>query len=410
MVNLPGGSRRATPHVDPAGRRNVESLKRLWERMQIIKHAVTFGLAIIVSSAVAVPAPAPAQAPLPAGRVGDVRALASAVYAALNAGATESEGAFTWSNDFFKGAPGTTDVPFTVAVDRTRLPDAEAALYLLATPHDAPETATDELPGRPSTLAPEELQGPAPPTVAFEAVWFVGVSEMRSDPATYRFSRVFPLSPGEYDVWVAIAPVSAAGATAADQAADPVAGIVPPSTFTPFTAPTPDSILVASRTLTVPDYWAEGFATSSVVVVDSVEPAGQAAAGGQQAPGPYTMGGARVVPAADTRFGPTERLTVAFFVYNPGLGTDGSPDVTVDYLVYRQEAEGARYHGRTRAQRFNAETLVGFDPAAGHQIVASQSVPLEAFPPGTYRLDIRVMDNTSDASVVRNVPFSIGEP
>ena len=374
--------------------------------MRTIKHAVTFGLAILLSSAVAGPAPASAQAPLPAGRVADVRALASAVYAALNAGGAESEAPFTWSNDFFKGAPGTTDVPFTVAVERTRLPDEEAALYLLATPHDAPEAATDELPGRPSTLAPEELQGPAPPTVAFEAVWFVGVSEMRSDPANYHFSRVFPLGPGEYDVWVAIAPVSAVGAVAADPGAEVATALAP----TTSTAPSPDTILVASTTLTVPDYWADGFATSSVVVVDSVEPVAQAVAGGQQAPEPYTMGGARVVPAADTRFGSMERLTVAFFVYNPGLGTDGSPDVTVDYLVYRQEAEGARYHGRTRAQRFNAETLVGFDPAAGHQIVASQSVPLQAFPPGTYRLDIRVMDNTTDTSVVRNVPFSIDEP
>ena len=334
-----------------------------------------------------------AQEPLPAARIDDVRALARAVYASL----TEGVGAppFTWSGDFFKGANGSTDVPFTITVDRARLPGEEAVLYLLATPHEAPVAVTDELPGRPSTLAPEELQGPPPPTVAFEAVYFVDVADMGTDPTAgvYRFSRAFSLRPGDYDVYVAMAPVSTSEGAVEERPA-----IVQ------------DPIMVTRETVSVPDYWSTGLTTSSIVVLDRVEPVGQPLVDRRQVSDPYIMGGVRVVPAADTDFGPSERLSVAFFVYNGALAASGTPDVTVDYLLYQQLSEGARYHGRTRAQQFNAETLVGFDPEAGHQIVAAQAVPLGAFPAGRYRLDIRVMDNTSGASVVRSVDFGVGDP
>ena len=57
---------------------------------------------------------------------------------------------------------------------------------------------------------------------------------------------------------------------------------------------------------------------------------------------------------------------------------------------------------------FNEQTLPpGFDLAAGHQLVAGQAVPLAAFPAADYRLDLTVTDKTNDATLTRNVEFSV---
>ena len=350
----------------------------------------------VLSAAPAVLVPRPAFGQETAApSVDDVRELVRAVYAALRHGMGAATAPFTWSGDYFKGANGNTDVAFTVAVERTRLSGATAALYLLATPRDAPSAGIDRLPGRPSTAAPEELQGPPPPAVAFEAVYFVDVASMRADPSAgvYRFSRAFPVSPGDYEVYAALAPVSPPGVPA--QAAP---------------ASSPDRIMVVKEMVAAPDYWGAGLAASSVVLLDRVEPVEPSLDDRRRVSDPYVMGGARVVPAGDAEFRRDERLSVAFLVYNAGPGAGGTPDVTVDYLLYQRGAEGARYHGRTRPQRFNAATLAGFDPQAGHQIVASQAVPLRTFPAGTYRLDIRITDNVAGESTVRSVNFSVGDP
>ena len=351
-------------------------------------------VAAILSAGPATLQSRPAHGQEPAGppRIEDVQELARAVYAALRHGNAATGSSFTWSSDSFKGANGNTDVAFTVAVERARLNGAAVALYLLATPRDAPSVPFDRLPGRPGTSAPEVLQGPPPPSVAFEAVYSVDLSSMGVDPVAgvYRFSRAFAVSPGEYDVYAALAPIPAPGVPARAGAASPR-----------------NRIMVVKETVTAPDYWSTGLAASSVVMLDRVEPVEPSLDDRRRISDPYVMGGARVVPAADADFRRDERLSVAFFVYNAGPGPGGSPDVTVDYLLYQRGPEGARYHGRTRPQRFNADTLAGFDPRAGHQIVASQAVPLQAFPAGAYRLDIRITDNATGESVVRSVDFSV---
>ena len=45
--------------------------------------------------------------------------------------------------------------------------------------------------------------------------------------------------------------------------------------------------------------------------------------------------------------------------------------------------------------------------AAGHQLVAGQSVPLASFPAGDYRLEMKVQDNISKKSVTRNINFTV---
>jgi hypothetical protein len=56
----------------------------------------------------------------------------------------------------------------------------------------------------------------------------------------------------------------------------------------------------------------------------------------------------------------------------------------------------------------NAQTLPPqFDLAAGHQLPGSLAVPLASFPEGDYRLEVKVTDKTSGASLTRDVPFTV---
>ena len=48
-----------------------------------------------------------------------------------------------------------------------------------------------------------------------------------------------------------------------------------------------------------------------------------------------------------------------------------------------------------------------FDPAAGHQLMTGQGIPLASFPEGDYRLEIKVTDNKTQKSLTRDVNFAV---
>ena len=96
-------------------------------------------------------------------------------------------------------------------------------------------------------------------------------------------------------------------------------------------------------------------------------------------------------------------------VYNPRLDND-MPNVTVEFNFHTVTADGEEFFNKTTPQEFNAQTLPpGFSVAAGHQVVAGQSIPLRLFPAGDYRLEVIVMDNAAGSSVTRNVNFTVRE-
>ena len=117
----------------------------------------------------------------------------------------------------------------------------------------------------------------------------------------------------------------------------------------------------------------------------------------------------RITPVSDSTFAEDEDLSLIFLVYNPMLQADGKPDVTVEYNFHQQTADGEEFFNRTNPQNFNAQTLPPtFDFAAGHQLVAGQTVPLSLFPEGEYRLEIKVTDDTAGVSVTQDVMFTVG--
>ena len=322
----------------------------------------------------------------------DARALVRRVYAAMRSGRAIDQQPFGWSNDFFKGADGTVYIPFTLTIDRARLGPPMAVLYVLVTPRLGVSDRSGTRPTGPRTLEPEVLQGPPPRPIAYEAIYsidLVAAGGQGSD--SFRVRRAFALEPGEYEVYAALGSRSRAGAETSGSP-EPVDPIDP---------------LMIKQALSVPDLWTAGLATSTVVLVESVEPIEAPRLADPSIVDPYVLGTTRITPAADAEFQSTEQLTVSFRVYNTGLTPNRQPDVTVDYLLHQRHTDGVTYLGRTAPQEFNAQTQGDFDIDAGHEPVFIQAIPLETLVPGAYRLEIQVNDNTNGASVARHVDFTV---
>jgi len=123
---------------------------------------------------------------------------------------------------------------------------------------------------------------------------------------------------------------------------------------------------------------------------------------------PYTFGTMRIVPSFKPEFKKSGELQVIFWIYGVGQGSNNKPDVQVEYNFHQKTAEGEKYFNKTKPQDLNAETLPPeFNMAAGHQLPGSLVVPLASFPPGDYRLEIKITDKPSGATLTRDVTFSV---
>jgi hypothetical protein len=317
-------------------------------------------------------------------RLKDAQALVGVVYAALRGRFVPSERPFKWSNDFFKGENRTTYVPYTLTIERAKLPTSTAAMYLVVTPH--PQAAR-KLAGPPAVLETEEPQAPVAPETAFEAISFIDLNTNHGQ-GPYRISRTFSLPAGVYDVYVALSPFAGTGTS-------------------PRLQVNPAGVMMMKQEVSVPDLWTTGLSTSTVVVAERVEALKAPLTAEQQDLEPYALGTTRIVPAHETEFKKSDELAVIFFVYNQGLTAQGKPDISIEYRFHKRDAGGESYFSKTAPQHFNAQTLPAFDVAAGHQLIAGQAVSLRTFPEGAYRLEIKITDKTNGATLTRGVNFGV---
>ena len=143
-------------------------------------------------------------------------------------------------------------------------------------------------------------------------------------------------------------------------------------------------------------------------LANKVTPLTEVPAGEAQKLKPYVIGNLEVSPAVDGKFASADELSVFFIIYGVALGEDKKPDVTVDWQPFKKGPLGeAKFRG-VAPQKLNSETLPpGFDVAQGHQLVGSLNVPVSAFEPGDYRLNIKVTDNKSGKSLTHDVSFTV---
>jgi hypothetical protein len=284
-----------------------------------------------------------------------------------------------WQNHFLKARDQRTFVPYSVTIQQGTITQPSVAMYVRVVKRAAAE---------PAAAAPKADKNAkaARSEFPFEDVYFVDLKAPEGkDP--YRVARALSVAPGDYDVYIAIR--------------ERIPGSDKKGAATPKTS-------VLKQPVSVPNYWSAELATSSVILADKVEPLTAPIPENQIAENPYTFGATRIVPAADDKkFSKKDELSIIFLIYNT-TDANKKPDVTVEYS-FNQKVDGAeKFFNKTNPQAFNAETLPPqFDTAAGHQLVAGQSVPLASFPEGEFRLEIKVTDKISGKTVVQNVPFVV---
>jgi len=278
--------------------------------------------------------------------------------------------------DFLKAQPGQVYVPFTLKLDPATVSQS-ITLYVRLAPAGMMLPPPPPEPGAP----PAQPRAVEPQSFPFEDVHFI---DMPIAADVYIVRRAFAVAAGSYDLYLGIKDSELVGT---------------------------DSIevrrAVVKRTVEVPDLWGGQLTTSSVIVTDRVEPIATPLSAEQQRADPYAIGSARIVPRDVLLYETTDTLSFLFFIYNPQL-IENKPDVTVEYSFHQRTGDGEQFFNATSPQTLNAETLPPqFDMSTGHRLSAGQNVPLSAFPEGTYRLEIKVTDNTASASIMRNVGFTV---
>jgi len=207
------------------------------------------------------------------------------------------------------------------------------------------------------------------------------VADLTSAPSVNRpvLERALALPPGEYDVYIGLLDRNRLKTS---------------------------SPVIVRRTVTVPDFWNDEIALSSLILASDVRVLGASPSAKQQAEHPYTFGRAEVIPVAAPAFSPNDALSVVYQVCNYGAP---DADLQAEYNFYRVDTPTRVLFNRTPSQRFGDEDL---PPPAPWESVAflTQTVSLKTFPPGRYELEVTVRDRLTRRSVSQSVAFTVAKP
>ena len=270
----------------------------------------------------------------------------------------------TWIHeDLLKAQDNLEYVPFTVAVDASRVAKPDVLFYWRVVPQGTSVPAKDK------------------EKSIYEDVTYVP----KGAAASLEITRSFTAAAGAYDVYLVAREMPTGEKNEA-----------PPKTS------------VVKHTITVPDLWAEGLSTSSVIVASRVDPLAAPLTPEQMKSRPYAMGSMEIVPALAYEFTKANSLATLMWIYNSGADENRKPNVTVEYTFYAAKDGEETFFNKTRPTELNNETLPAqFNLDLGHQLQAGQEVPLASFPEGKYRLEIKVTDNIGKTSLTRDVNFSV---
>lgn len=364
--------------------------------------------------------PQPPQRQISPAQREEIRSLITLIDRVATGGTAPSPTPMTWVGHFFKGVNGQVYIPYTLTLPGNPEHYQSIALYLRVVKRTADGSVPTSVvrPTGGSTLSnvpvvPGEMpvggsgvQNPRLQAAAessarlalvqreiersreanrvaqlflFEDFDFVAV-EAPTGGEPYRLRRAVAVPPGDYDIYVAIKEV---GTRSNARSA------------------------VLKQPLTVPDLSTPEFGISSIVVAERITPLTAPVQPNQQSEHPYALGMAEVIPAPGMQFTLHQQMSVVFQILNPASDEARKPNITVDYNFHQRQGDGETLFTVAR-QTFDAKVLpAGFDLSAGHQLFASQFVPLTTFQPGAYRLEIKVTDNTATKTVLGQVDFTV---
>jgi hypothetical protein len=351
------------------------------------------------------PAPKGDQKPDPAAQAQqqEIQALVRVADAAMSGQQAPSEFPILFQNDFLKAQGTRVWVPITLTLDPAKLTSSALTLYLRVVPRGT--TAPPAAPAADKSAKDSKDKkkdgkdaAPAPPAPAYP---YEDASFMDVKPAgpgqPIRILRGIGVPAGSYDLYIVLHERPAAGAAPAAAAATPAAP-----------AATAGKTSVLKQPLDVPNYAAGELATSTVILAERVDQLPTPITPDQQSEHPYAFGQTEIVVAADKKFKKAQELIVLLQIYNPMLTPEKKFNLEATYTFYRQEGGTEKRFNSTEPQTFSAETMgAGFDPGGNSSIQAGQGVPLQSFPEGSYRLEIKITDKLSAKVLTQNVNFTV---
>jgi hypothetical protein len=291
--------------------------------------------------------------------------------------------ALTWVHDDLLKVQqeGQAFVPFIVTIDPSKVPAGPLTVYWRVVSKNPPAPA-------PAPDPKDKNAKPAPPSYAYESLTTTTVTP---GPQPLRIARSFTTAAGSYDVYVVVKEGSPTAA--------------PDNRKNDKNAAAP-KVAVIKQPVTVPDLWNGELSTSSVIIAEKLEPLPAPLSAQEKVSRPYALGTIEIVPYTRSKFLKKEELDAFILIYNAKADAAGKPDVKVEFNFHSKLPAGEKFFNSTLPTNLNGQTLSPQDLAAG-QLQAGQAVPLQTFPEGDYRLEIKVTDNVAKKTITREVNFTV---
>lgn len=345
------------------------------------------------------------QKPDPAGQAKaqaeqqEIQTLVRVADAAMSGQPAPTDFPIQFQNDFLKAQGSRVWVPIILTLDPAKTPSGALTLYLRVTPRGmtappAPPAATAPAPDKNAKDSKDKKKDPKAPAAAPPAAPnypYEDVSFLDLKPAApgqpLRILRGVGIPAGSYDLYIVLHERPAAAA-----AATPVAG----------------KTAVLKQALDVPNYGTGEFSTSTVILAERVDQLPAPITPDAQSEHPYAFGQTEIVVSPDHKFKKAQELIVLLQVYNPMVTPEKKFNLEATYTFYKQDAGTEKKFNSTDPQTFSSENMgAGFDPSGNSSIQAGQGVPLQSFPEGTYRLEIKIADKLSSKVLTQNVNFTV---
>ncbi|HXT30647.1 MAG TPA: hypothetical protein VN716_15240 [Vicinamibacterales bacterium] len=340
----------------------------------------------------------------------EIQSLVRAADAAMaGQGSAPADFPIQFQSDFLKAQGSRVWVPITLTIDPAKVPSGALTLYLRVVPRGmtAPPPPTADPAAAPAGGKDKDKDkkdkdkkndksaaaAPPAPNYPFEDAAVLDVKP--SAPGQpLRILRGIGVPSGSYDVYVVLH----------ERAADPSQGrgVVPPANSST------GKTSVLKQPLDVPNYGSGEFSTSTVILAERVDELPAPIRPDQQSEHPYAFGPKEIVVAPDHKFKKSQELIVLFQIYNPTVSPEKKFNLEATYTFYTQGEGGEKRFNATEPQTFSADSMGGgFDPTGNSSIQAGQGVPLQSFPEGTYRLEIKITDKLSNKVLTQNVNFTV---
>jgi hypothetical protein len=349
----------------------------------------------------------------------EIQTLVRVADAAMSGQPAPTDFPIQFQNDFLKAQGSRVWVPIILTLDPAKTPSGALTLYLRVTPRGMTAPAAVAPPPPPdkndknakdnkdkdknkNQKGPVTAPPPAGPNYPYEDVSFLDVKP-GAPGQPLRILRGIGVPAGSYDLYIVLHERAAAPAAAPAAGAPALAG-------TPALAGNPalaGKTAVLKQPLDVPNYSTE-FATSTVILAERVDTLPTPITPDAQSEHPYAFGQTEIVVSADRKFKKSQELIVLMQLYNPMVTPEKKFNLEATYTFYRQDGGTEKRFNSTEPQIFSSETLgAAFDPSGNSSIQAGQGVPLQSFPDGTYRLEIKITDKLSSKVLTQNVNFTV---